>query len=127
HVGRKVLALSKHGSGVSRLGLRHYAPYEPDRYAEWAESASMRLFLGNLEDPSLGRSEAGNGLLIFPSAFWLEPSWRDTARFTPDWLVAHARETDVVLLVHPENVFAQPRLIEDFRNLVSTVESRIFA
>lgn len=126
HVGRKVLALSKHGSGGSRFGLHHYAPYEPDRYVEWAQSVSMRLFLGNLEDPSVDPPEAGNGLLIFPAAFWLEPSWRDTTRYTVDWLVARARHQDVVLLVHPENTLAEPRLIEDFRSLIGTIESRIF-
>lgn len=125
HCGTKVVALSKHGSGGAKFGLHHYAPYEPDRYVEWARSASMRLFLGNLQDPSLEPVEAGNGLLFFPAAFWLEPSWRDTERFTPEWLLARARHQDVVLLVHPENVLADPGLIEDFRNLIGTLESRI--
>src|SRR5882762_2294662 len=54
HVGRKVLAVSKHGSGGGeKYGFHHYAPYEPARYVEWAQLASMRLFLGNLEDPTL--------------------------------------------------------------------------
>lgn len=125
HVERKVLALSKHGSGGAQFGRHHYAPYEPDRYVEWARSASMRLFLGNLEDPTIEPPEARNGLMVFPAAFWLEPAWRDTSRFTVDWLAARARRQDVVLLVHPENVLADPRLIEDFRRLAGSVESRI--
>ena len=63
HLGRKVLALSKHGSGGARFGFHHYAPYEPERYVEWARQASMRLFLGNLQDPSLEPTKAGNDLL----------------------------------------------------------------
>jgi hypothetical protein len=127
HLGRKVLAFSKHGSGGARYGLRHYAPYEPERYLEWARSASMRVFLGNLEDPSIAAAETGNGLVFFPSAFWLEPPWRDTARFPVGWLLEQARRRDVVLLVHPENVLAQPRLVEDFRRLIAGVDSKVFA
>ena len=126
HVGRKVLAMSKHGSGGARFGFHHYAPYEPERYVEWARKASMRLFLGNLEDPSLAPTKAGNELMIFPSAFWLEPPWRDTKKFTVEWLIDRASRQDIVLLIHPENILAQPELIADFKKLISTLESRIF-
>ena len=107
HLGRKVLALSKHGSGGARFGFHHYAPYEPERYVEWARQASMRLFLGNLQDPSLEPTKAGNDLLVFPSAYWLEPPWRDTKKFTLDWLLARARH-------------------QDFKKLIRTLEWRIF-
>lgn len=126
HVGRKVLSLSKHGSGGAKYGFHHYAPYEPERYVEWAQETSMRLFLGNLEDPSLQPTTASNGLLVFPAAFWLEPSWRDTKTFSLDWLLEHARDRDIVLLVHPENVLADPGLIADFKRLIGELESRVF-
>jgi hypothetical protein len=126
HVGRKVRAVSKHGSGGAKYGFHHYAPYEPERYVEWAQQASMRLFLGNLEDPTLEATRVASGLLVFPSAFWLEPSWRNTQKFPVDWLLDRARHQDVVLLVHPENVLAQPQLVTDFRRLIGTLESRVF-
>jgi hypothetical protein len=125
-IGRKVQAISKHGSGGAKLGRHHYAPYEPGKYVEWARRSSMRLFLGNLEDPSLQPEDAGSGLTVFPSAFWLEPHWRDTRRFTVEWLLVQAPRRDIVLLVHPENVLAHPALTAGFRKLVSTVESRVF-
>jgi len=127
HLRKEVLALSKHGSGGARYGLHHHPPYEPDRYIEWAQRVSMRLFLGNLQDPSLETRKAGDGLLVFPSAFWLEPSWRDTKKFTIDWLVDRARYRDVVLLIHPENVLAHPGLAADFKKLIKTLKSRIFS
>ena len=65
-------------------------------------------------------------LLIFPSAFWLEPHWRDSEKFTVDWLLTQARTRDIVLLVHPENVLAHPALVADFKKLVGTLESRVF-
>jgi len=126
HTGRKVRAVSKHGSGGAKYGFRHYAPYEPEKYAEWAQRASMRLFLGNLEDPTLGPTKVGSELLVFPSAFWLEPSWRDTKKFTIDWLLDRARFQDIVLLVHPENVLGDPALAADFKRLTGTLESRVF-
>ncbi len=125
HIRKPVRALSKHGSGGRRFGFHHYAPYEPEKYVDWACRASMRLFLGNLQDPTLMPTEAGNDLLVFPSAFWLEPHWRDTGTFTVDWLIERARERDIVLLVHPENVLAHPGLAADFKRLIRTLESRV--
>ena len=125
HFGKKVLAVSKHGSGGAKFGFHHYAPYEPEKYVEWAQQASMRLFLGNLEDPTLEPTKASNDLLVFPSAFWLEPAWRDANRFTVDWLLERARDRDIVLLVHPENILADSALVTDFKKLIATLDSKI--
>jgi hypothetical protein len=125
HVGRNISAVTKHGSGAAKFGFHHYSPYEPDKYIEWATRASMRLFLGNLEDPMLQPVYLENTLIAFPSAFWLEPSWRDTNRFPVEWLLEHGRQRDIVLLVHPENVLADSRLIADFNTLITRLQSRI--
>ncbi|SRR6266581_944489 len=125
HVVRKVSAFSKHGSGGAKYGFHHYPTYEPRRYVEWAKLASMRLFLGNQQDPSIESTNAGEGLLVFPAAFWLEPHWRDTKKFTVDWLLDHAQYRDIVLLVHPENILADAGLVVDFKRIIKTVESRI--
>jgi len=124
--GRRVIAVSKHGSGGAKYGFHHYAPYEPQKYAEWAAKAAMRLFLGNLEDPYREPMKAGSDLVVFPSAFWLEPAWRDTKTFTVDGLLDNGKRQDVVLLVHPENVLAQPGLVADFKKIIRSLESRIF-
>src|SRR5207244_3634998 len=126
HVGRTMLAVSKHGSGGARCGFHHYAPYEPEKYVEWARQLSMRLFFGNLQDPSLEPTNPGADFLVFPSAFWLEQPWRDTRKFTVGWLLDRAQYQDVVLLVHPENVLADSGLVADFKKLIGTLESRIF-
>lgn len=125
YFGKKILAVSKHGSGNGKYGFHHYAPYEPAKYIEWAERASMQLFLGNLEDPTLAPVTTGKGLLNFPSAFWLEPHWRDAETFTMGWLLKRARQQDVVLLVHPENVLADSRLSADFQRLIQSLDSRV--
>jgi hypothetical protein len=125
HLGARVSAVSKHGSGGARYGLHHHAPYEPERYVEWLGRAGMKVFLGNLEDPAMPSSRTGAGVQVFPAAFWLEPAWRDVRRFTVDWLLSRARSTDVVLLVHPENVLAEPALVRDFDRLLQSLETRI--
>src|SRR2546423_541620 len=122
HVGRKVSVVSKHGSGAAKYGYHHYPPYEPDRYVAWARQSGMRLFLGNFENPSLEAESNGDGFKFFPSAFWLEPHWRDVAKFNIGWLFHQARERDIVLLVHPDNILDSPELTESFVSLISGLE-----
>jgi hypothetical protein len=125
HIGKPVLAVSKHGSGGAKYGFHHYAPYEPDKYVEWARHSGMKLFLGNLEDPSIRPSVDETGFRAYPSAFWLEPAWRNTETFTIDWLVSQANLIDIVLLIHPENVFADPAVLEEFKSLLLSLNTRI--
>ncbi len=127
HVGRRVQAFSKHGSGGAKYGYHHFAPYEPQRYLEWARESGIRLFLGNLEDPTLQPKSGPGGVLNFPSAFWLEPHWRDTTSFTVEWLMTHAQNRDIVLLVHPENVLENPELTAAFKRLIGGLETKIFS
>ncbi|HUI31071.1 MAG TPA: hypothetical protein VLX91_12730 [Candidatus Acidoferrales bacterium] len=126
HLGCKVSTFSKHGSGVHKYGLHHYAPYEPEKYLSWAEKSGMKIFMGNLEDPTILPRHYGDSILFFPSAFWLEPHWRDTKSFTIEWLVNEARTRDVVLLFHPENVIVDAKLMEHFKYIICNSESKIF-
>ena len=125
HIGKSVLAVSKHGSGGAKYGFHHYAPYEPDKYIEWARQSTMKLFLGNLEDPSIRPSVDETDFRAYPSAFWLEPAWRNTKVFTIDWLLSQAKPFDIVLLIHPESVLADPILTEAFKRILFSLESRI--
>jgi hypothetical protein len=116
-LGQPVDCFSKHGSRGIKYGFHHHAPYEPERYMEWGGRAGMKLFLGNLEDPALPMVSCG-GCVCYPSAFWLEPSWRDVARYPVPWLISRMETHDVVMLVHPENVKACPQLTEDFERII---------
>ena len=125
YIGRPVVAVSKHGSGKRKYGFHHYAPYEPDKYIRWARKSGMKVFLGNLEDPTIRPLEGETDLQVYPAAFWLEPSWRDTRRFTIKWLLAQASVSDIVLLMHPDNVLADPSLTEDLKSLLSSLDTRL--
>jgi hypothetical protein len=120
-LGRPVETFSKHGSGRHRYGRHHFAPYEPERYLAWGKQAGMKAFFGNLEDPQLRPFEE-DGMVFFPSAFWLEPSWRDTRKFPIEWLMTEAAERDVVLLLHPDNVTADPDIMREFLLAIEGVE-----
>jgi hypothetical protein len=121
-LGRRVVEFSKHGSGRLHLGRHHYAPYEPERYIPWAAEAGMRVFFGNLEDPELRSVQEGE-LLVYPSAFWLEPFWRDTKRFPIEWLLREAEERDVVLLLHPDNVTSSAEIMREFLMAIERLET----
>ena len=121
-LGRRVVEFSKHGSGRLRLGRHHFAPYEPERYQTWAREAGMKVFFGNLEDPRLAPVQDG-ALLWFPSAFWLEPHWRDTRKFPIEWLLREAQVRDVVMLLHPDNVTSDSAIMREFMMAVEKLET----
>lgn len=112
-LGQKIVEFSKHGSGRLHLGRHHYAPYEPERYLPWAKRAGMKLFFGNLENPEMPPLQDG-GLQFYPSAFWLEPFWRDKKKFPIEWLLEEAQRRDVVMLLHPDNVTSDPEIMREF-------------
>ena len=124
-LGRRVTEFSKHGSGKLHLGRHHFAPYEPEKYLPWARQARMKLFFGNLEDPELSPVRDGE-LLYYPSAFWLEPFWRDKKRFPIEWLLQEARARDVVLLLHPDNVTASREITQEFLMAVERLDTVVF-
>ena len=121
-IGRRITEFSKHGSGRLHLGRHHYAPYEPHRYLPWATQAGMKLFFGNLEDPQLRPIHDGQ-LLFYPSAFWLEPFWRDKTQFPIEWLLREAVDRDVVMLLHPDNVTSSAEIMREFKQAVETLET----
>jgi hypothetical protein len=125
NTGKRIRSFSKHGSGGAKFGRRHHAPYEPARYLEWAEQVEMNVFFGNLEDPSIQPESLSGDLVWYPSAFWLEPPWRDTEKFDIDWLLDRAGKTDVVMLVHPEGILDDPNLVRQFQAIVESTESRV--
>jgi hypothetical protein len=105
-INEKVEVFSKHGSGKHKYGYYHYPYYEPEKYLKWGSQLGMKIFYGNLEDPSISSLYTNEGLLFFPSAFWLEHHWRNTALYNINWLIRESELRDVVLLIHVENIIA---------------------
>lgn len=124
-LGSKVVSFSKHGSGIHKYGLRHFAPYEPEKYLEWGVAEDMKFFFGNLEDATIIDYFYRERLRVFPSAFWLEENYRDLSRFGVEWLSDESEKHDVVLLFHPDNVTASPKLMEDLGYILSNAQTGI--
>jgi len=125
HVGKPVLAFSKHGSGKNKSGRRHYVPYEHNLYQEWVHRAGMRVIMGNAEDPSIIANTNNSNIVFFPSAFWLEHNWRDTNKYTIQWLCTESINRDIVLLFHPDNVIAEPALTKDLNYIIENTEAKL--
>jgi hypothetical protein len=104
NINSKIEVFSKHGSGKFKYGLHHFPSYEPLKYLEWGSKLGMKIFYGNLEDPSITPSITNQGILFFPAAFWIEHHWRDTISFDKDWLIRESKLKDIVLLIHVENI-----------------------
>ncbi len=123
-LNRKVNTFTKHGSGKFKYGFHHYAPYEPKKYIEWGKKANMHIFFGNHEDPTI-TDYFDNGLHIFPSAFWLEPSWRKTEKFNIKWLTKEASKRNIVLLFHPDNITVNPSLLNELSYILKKIPTKI--
>jgi hypothetical protein len=125
YLGRQIVSFSKHGSGGYKYGFHHYAPYEPEKYTQWANHAGMKVFFGNSENPNINSFHVEK-LQYFPSAFWLEPHWRDTGKFTIEWLLNESSKRDIVLLFHPDNIIADDKLYEDLNFILDNTKSVVY-
>lgn len=80
--------------------------------------------MGNGEDPTQNDyMEAG--LHVYPSAYWLEPHWRNTTRYNFAWLAEECQNRDVVLLLHADNVTADPKIMVEFREILENLPTTV--
>ena len=99
--GGSLRGFSKHGSGRLKLGSRHTREYDERGLLALGRGANLEYFSGNLEDPSIPAS-CRNGILYFPSAFWLRRERRQSP-YDLEWLLAESGHRPVVCLVHPKD------------------------
>jgi hypothetical protein len=124
-INSKVEVFSKHGSGSHKYGYYHYPSYEPEKYLKWGSHLGMKTFLGNLEDPTIASLYTNEGLLFFPSAFWLEPHWRDIKSFDLNWLIQESKIRDTVLLIHVENLLINKVYWNDLELIIQNTQIKI--
>lgn len=124
YLNEKIVFFSKHGSGKYKYGFYHYPNYEPEKYITWANQTDMKVFFGNKEDPSLKDYFVKN-VHIFPSAFWLEPHWRNTEVFDIEWLNEESKSRDIVVLIHPDNITCNDNLFDQFIFLLNNIPVKI--
>lgn len=109
-------SFTKHGSGELRLGRRHYAPYEPDKYRTWGDDAGVPFLFGN--GVAQGESDFTSIDGFFPNVFWLEPDYRSEKFNDLEAALELARKHHVIFSTHPENLRAIPAVKKAFMRIV---------
>ena len=116
-----VYGFTKHGSGKFKLSRRHDPNYAPNKFIQYAKQSNLTYFLGNKENPE-EREKLVDGILFFPSAFWLNRNYRED-KFTIDWLADESVNKNIVVLVHPEDVVSGTELmVREYEKILDRME-----
>lgn len=112
---------TKHGSGKAKLSRKHDPTYNSDILLRYAKKLQMKYFLGNGENPDLNL-ELINGVLYFPSAFWINRNYRED-KYSVEWLIDTSAERDIVVLMHPEDIVRGTALVvREYENILDMVD-----
>jgi len=110
-------SFTKHGSGSLKLGKYHYAPYEPDKYLEWASVLKIPFHSGNgIPKTKEDLIRKSNGLI--ENVFWLEKEYRDPKLNKLEDIIEISKEIDVVVLIHPSNFQTYSHVKNDLETLI---------
>lgn len=100
--GTRIFGFTKHGSkGLhTPLGIGLGEVYDLTLYIKRAKNIGLSYFAGNDVNP-VDKIKIIDGVVVFPSAFWVSPGYMNDQKFTVDWLIKHQKDYDVVVLIHP--------------------------
>lgn len=115
----KLNMFTKHGSGKLNLNRFHTPEYNESELVEFGKLSSLKLFSGNLEDPSLKSREDGD-LKVFPSTYWINPRYRDTSKFDLEWLESYAKHNTVICLIHPLRLLLEEDTSQEFNKFLNS-------
>ena len=116
----KIIGFTKHGS----RGLPSPPPvrgemYNPELCIERAKNSGLSYFCGNDVVPT-DASKIVNGIVFFPSVFWVGPGYMDDSKFSVEWLIEYQKDHDVVVLIHPSDAIkGLPTYIEKVESIYS--------
>ena len=109
-------SFTKHGSGKLKLGKKHYQPYEPEKYKEWALRAGLGYYFGNGTGVSLEKLIPKDN--FFENVFCIENECESLTSERLKLLMDTATNQDVVILIHPCNFHASKKAASCFMLLV---------
>lgn len=113
--GQRIISFTKHGSGDLKLGKYHYAPYEPEKYSEWAKASGSGFHFGNLIIDKAENFTCINGL--YPYMFWIDNGSRHAGLNKIEDVIELAKTKDVPVLIHPCEFNTSQDSRNDFMNL----------
>lgn len=111
-----ISSFTKHGSGNIKLGKNHFAPYEPDKYLEWAKASGIPFLFGNAISYYKNNDDFRQSN-YYPGAFWID-RLTDSNRYQIDEVLKISKRRNVVIIIHPENFIANSNVKKDMRHLV---------
>jgi hypothetical protein len=115
-------SFTKHGSGKLKLGKKHYPPYEPEKYKEWALRAGMGYYFGNGTGVSLEELIPKNN--FFENVFCIENECESLTSEKLKLLMDIAKNQNVVVLIHPCNFHASKKVASYFMLLVKLAKEK---
>ncbi|NVK65536.1 MAG: hypothetical protein HWE22_13170 [Flavobacteriales bacterium] len=123
--GLSITSFTKHGSGQEKLGKHHYAPYEEDKYREWATSANINFPFGNAICSSLEDFQINDK--FYPKMFWVHKDYRHQDFPTVENALDAAESLDVPVIIHPSNFIADSFVRQEFQKLVTLSNEKSIA
>lgn len=111
---------TKHGSGKLTLGRHHFAPYEPDKYLDWAERLNINFSFGNGIATSFEDLKPVDN--FYQSMFWLELNYRSDSFHRIEGVIEFAKDNVVVLVIHPSNFLTDMRVKSELLRIVKLAE-----
>lgn len=113
--GLTISSFTKHGSGIFKLGKKHYPKYEPCKYRLWAKELNIDYLFGN----GLWANQIVATELYYENMYWIDRSYRTNEQPSLEQIVQIAKFQDVIILIHPCNYFAGMQVHDDFQMIVN--------
>ncbi len=120
--GQRTESFTKHGSGDLKLGKYHYAPYEPEKYSEWAKTSGCRFHFGNLAIDKAENLTCKND--FYPYMFWIDKEYRYSGLDKIEDVTELAKTKDVPVLIHPCEFITSQTARNDFEKLVELAKQK---
>jgi len=98
--------------------------YDETACARATMKYGFKYFLGNHTDPGLWKKTVGE-IMVFPSAFWINPAYRDVKRFTAEWLINESKKRDIVVLIHPSEWNRNAEIRNVYEQIVSNCKFKV--
>jgi hypothetical protein len=121
---------SKHGSGkihnnriVShKIGYYHYPEYELNNLLEFGNKLKLKEFYGNGECPEKCNLNKYKNINYYTDAFWMHESYRNTDKYTIDWLIENIKNKNIIILIHPFNYIIHEQVNKDFKKIIKRIQ-----
>ncbi len=102
----EIYGFAKHGTW-GKMSRVHDGKYEPWEYINYGKKAGLKYFTGNYYKREKFEKEEKwiNGFLYLPTVLLFR------SNFDMNWLVEETENKDVVMLIHPTNLYDKPSFI----------------